>query len=76
MAAGRIFPATAPTRVPKLQPMNGVRMSPYIYRVPTELPWPDATAKISSVFMNDTISRWGVVMVLSSFWEMEMDIRA
>ena len=71
-----MFPATAPTRVPRLQPINGVSISPYIYRVPTESPWPEATAKTSSVFTNEMTSRWGVVMVLSSFWEIEMDMRA
>ena len=30
MAAGSIFPATAPTRVPAVHPMNGVSISPYI----------------------------------------------
>jgi len=57
MAAGRMFPATAPTRVPKVQPIKGVRISPYIYRVPTESPWPDATAKTSSVFTKETTRR-------------------
>ena len=29
--AGMISPATAPRRVPKLQPKNGVSIRPYIY---------------------------------------------
>ena len=79
MAAGRMFPATAPTRVPIVQPMTGVMISPYIYRLPTEpssLPRPEATANTSSVFTNDITSRCGVVMVESSFCDIEIDISA
>ena len=73
--AGMILPAAAPSSVPPVQPMKGVRISPYIYGGVTGSGWTEATAKISSVTPKAAISRCGSVKLLSSRCDSERLIR-